>query len=149
MASATPRARFEVTSKHVTLLRALYAHPEMKLTPEGTPDRSKIPATLFNVTDFELSTYNNYLCPLLPPDAPKNSKALAITNVDGVKENGDLMKDDMYPRMNDGSSAEKWTDSVGRTVMITQIILTPMMHAMFGGPFTFSEEVKRAARALQ
>lgn len=33
--------------------------------------------------------------------------------------------------------------------MITQIILTPMMHIMFGGPFTFSEEVQNAARALR
>lgn len=104
MASATtPQERFELASKHATLIRALYAHPEMKLTPEGTPDRSKIPATLFNVTDFLLNTYNNYLRPLLPPDAPKNSKALAITNVDDVKENGGLMKDDLYPRMNVGT----------------------------------------------
>ncbi|OCT44658.1 hypothetical protein CLCR_06399 [Cladophialophora carrionii] len=149
MASPTPQERFTEASKHACLIRALLAHPSMRLNPEGLPDRSNTPSTLYNVADFEISTYKKYLLPILPPDADKNSKALAIAKADEVKENASLLTDDMYPRMNVGGFREKWTDAVGRTVMITSIILDARKQILFGGVFDFGEAVKEAARALQ
>jgi hypothetical protein len=121
----------------------------MRLTPGGLPDRSNIPPTLYNVTDFELTTYKNYLLPILPPDADKNSKALAIANADDVKENASLISDDMYPRMTVGGFNEKWRDATARAMMITSIILEARKQILFGGVFDFGEDVKQAARALQ
>ncbi|KAJ9613146.1 hypothetical protein H2200_003087 [Cladophialophora chaetospira] len=149
MAPPTPQERFTEASKHATLVRSLLAHPSMSLTPKGLPDRRNMPATLYNVTDFELNTYKTYVLPLLPPDAEKNSKALAYRNVDEVKEIASLLTDDMYPRMNIGGFNEKWMDSIGRTVMITSIILEPNKQIMFGGQQDFGQAVKAAARALQ
>ncbi|EXJ55438.1 hypothetical protein A1O7_08365 [Cladophialophora yegresii CBS 114405] len=134
--SPTPQERFTEASKHATLIRALLAHPSMRLNCEGLPDRSDTPATLYNVADFELSTYKKYLLPILPPDADKNSKALAISKADKVKENPSLLTDDMYPRMNVGGFIEKWQDAIGRTVMITSIILEPRKQILFGGFLT-------------
>ncbi|KIW63943.1 hypothetical protein PV04_08905 [Phialophora macrospora] len=149
MAPPTPQERFTQASKHASLIRALLAHPSMRLTPGGLPDRSNTPPTLYNVTDFELSTYKNYLLPILPPDADKNSKALAIANADDVKENASLISDDKYPRMSVGGLNEKWRDAAGRTVMITSIILDVRKQILFGGGFDFGEDVKQATRVLQ
>ena len=149
MASPTPQERFEMASRHATLLRALFAHPRMQFTAAGLPARSQIPDTLYWVTDFEVNTFRNYLLPILPPDADRNAKALAVfSRPNDVKENASLMSDDMYPRMNIGGFYEKWTDSIGRGVLISSIILEPGQQVMFGGAMNFGPVVKAAAQAL-
>ncbi|KIW97968.1 uncharacterized protein Z519_01552 [Cladophialophora bantiana CBS 173.52] len=144
----SPGERFEIASQHAALIRALLSHPAMNLTPAGLPDRTKTHPTLYNVTDFELRTYKEYLLPILPPDAEKISPALALSQAEEVKENPDLMSDDMYPRMNVGGFGEKWRDAIGRTVMITDIILNTSRQILFGGTFDFGNEVKEKARVL-
>ncbi|KIX92893.1 uncharacterized protein Z520_11369 [Fonsecaea multimorphosa CBS 102226] len=147
-ASPSPKERFDKASQHAALLRALLSHPSMNLTPDGLPDRAKTPATLFNVADFELRTYKDYLLPILPPDADKVSQALAIQRVEDVKENPQLMSDDMYPRMSVGGFKGKWVDTMGRTMILKDIILNTSRQVMFGGVFDFGDEVKEKARAL-
>ncbi|KIW82063.1 hypothetical protein Z517_05090 [Fonsecaea pedrosoi CBS 271.37] len=144
----SPKERFDYACKHAAVLRALLSHPAMHLTPEGLPDRVKTPPTLFFVTDFGLRTYNDYLLPILPPDAEKTSQSLALQAVDEVKESPELMSDDMYPRMEVGGFRQKWVDAQGRTMMFKSCILNTARHQFFGGSFDFGDEVNEKARAL-
>lgn len=59
------------------------------------------------------------------------------------------MEDSKYPRMNTGGLKEKWKDSVGRGVMITNIILNPGQQMMFGGAFDFGSDVEAVARSFK
>lgn len=107
--------------------------------------------TLWNVIDFECSTFDKYLVPLLPPDATKNSHALASAwdyTDSNFQENEGLLADNLYPNMQAGGLKDKWQDAVGRQVMIAQIILDKNKHIMFGGSLEFGSEVEEAARAL-
>ncbi|KAJ9617413.1 hypothetical protein H2204_013835, partial [Knufia peltigerae] len=61
----------------------------------------------------------------------------------------DQLADDLYPRMKGGRLNNKWSESVGRGVMISGVILTPGQQMMFGGVFAFGPEVEAAARALR
>ena len=87
--------------------------------------------------------------PALPPDAAKNSRALAILPGPDFAEKPDQLADDLYPRMKAGGLNNKWSESVGRGVMISSVILTPGQQRMFGGVFAFGPEVEAAARALR
>ncbi|KIW13160.1 hypothetical protein PV08_08347 [Exophiala spinifera] len=142
----TPEERFEEASKHARLINALLSHPACRLMPDGRPHKTQTPLTLYWVIDFELNTWNNYVLPLLPHNAAKNSRALAILPGSDFTERPHLLADDLYPRMSVGGLNEKWSDSVGRSVMITSIILTPGQQMMFGGLFPFGPEVEAAAR---
>ncbi|KAL6251650.1 hypothetical protein RBB50_001860 [Rhinocladiella similis] len=144
----TPQERFEEASKHARLINALLSLPACRLRPDGKPDKAQTPLTLYWVIDFELNTWNNYILPILPPNATKNSRALAILPGSDFTEKPSLLADDLYPRMSVGGLNEKWSDSVGRSVMICSIILTPGQQMMFGGVFAFGSEVEAAARAL-
>ncbi|KEF52926.1 uncharacterized protein A1O9_10832, partial [Exophiala aquamarina CBS 119918] len=152
--TVTPKERFEAASKHAALLRALYNHPKTVVakSKRALADRSKMPATLWNVLDFEVSTFEQYLVPLLPPSATKNSKALADAwdyTDPNFKEDEAALADDLYPKMQSAALKEKWSDAAGRTVMITSIILDKPRQILFGGPLDFGPEVEEAARALQ
>ncbi|KAK5053836.1 hypothetical protein LTR84_001798 [Exophiala bonariae] len=146
--TSTSKARFEQASKHAVLLNALLSHPACKLQANGRPDKNSTPITLYWVIDFELNTWNNYVLAYLPPDAPKHSRGLAIQPGSDFTESPALVEDSKYPRMTGAALKEKWTDSIGRGVMISNIILTPGQQMMFGGTFDFGSEVEAAARAI-
>jgi len=151
MAAPSPQERFDLAEKHAALLRALLSHPAIAVDANGAADRAKTHPTLFNVTDFEVSTYTKFLLPLLPPDAPKHCAALA-TPLTGwgpeSKENLDLLAPELYPRMRVGGFMEKWEDARGRSAMVSLLILDRSKQGMFGGSFDFGSEVEAAARAL-
>lgn len=152
--TATPKERFEAASKHAALLRALYNHPKTVVakSQRAQADRSKMPATLWNVLDFEVSTFEKYLVPLLPPNATKNSRALADAwdyADPNFKENDAALADGLYPKVQSAAMKEKWSDAIGRSVMLTSIILDKPKQILFGGPFDFGPEVEEAARAIQ
>lgn len=144
----TPQERFEYASQNAALIRALLSHPSIRLDANGLPSRSGTHPTLYNVTDFQLNTYKNYLLPLLPPDAAKNSRALSSDPKAEITERTEMLADELYPRMQVGGFLEKWRDAIGRGVMISSIILNPGQQVMFGGAFEFGDEVKEAARAM-
>ncbi|KAJ4515553.1 hypothetical protein HRR83_004756 [Exophiala dermatitidis] len=149
MAPTSPQERFDQAKKHAALLRALLSHPAMVYKPDGSPDRTKIHPTLFNVTDFEMSTYTKYILPLLPENAHENCHALSF-QPGGPKgpENMDKLADDLYPRMSGGGMRQKWIDATSRGFMISSIILDKNKQMLFGGSFDFGDEVEAAARAL-
>jgi len=144
----SPQERFDLAAKHATLLRALVSHPGLILKPSGEPDKANIHPTLFNVTDFEMSTYRKYLIPLLPPHATENSPALATQAGLEPSENLDMLAGSLYPNMKGAGFINNWHDALTRGIMIASIILEARKQAMFGGPFDFGDEVKTAATAL-
>ncbi|KAI1621719.1 hypothetical protein EDD37DRAFT_567345 [Exophiala viscosa] len=142
----SPQERLACATMHADLLRSLLMHPVVKYTPDGQPDRSKIPDSVYYVIDFEVRTYRDYILPLLPPDAEKHSHDLAVFQAaDG---NNDMLADDLFPRMSVGGFEEKWTDSISRAMLISMIITEPSMMTKFGTPFDLGPEVKAAARAF-
>ena len=150
---ASPQERFATASQHTALLRALYSHSQTVVdkAQRANADRSRMPSTLWNVLDFEHSTFTKYLVPLLPPNATKHSRALAEPwdyEDPNFKENQELVSDDLYPRMQAGGLEEKWQDALGRQILIANIILDRTKHIMFGGPFEFGTAFEEAARNL-
>lgn len=148
VAPPSPQERFEQAKKHAALLRALLFHPGMSYNSNGSPDKAKIHPTLFNVTDFQMSTYTKYMLPLLPPNASENFKELSFQPNHTTPDNPDLLADDLYPRMQVGGFMEKWADTITRGAMIASIILDRSKQLIFGGSFDFRNEVETAARAL-
>ncbi|EXJ94055.1 hypothetical protein A1O1_02448 [Capronia coronata CBS 617.96] len=149
MAPPPPQERFDLAKKHAALLRAVLSHPTMTYKSNGAPDKANIHPTLFNVTDFQMSTYTKYLLPLLPPNAADNCRELSFQPKNStITENVDLLAENLYPRMQQGELMEKWTDAITRGMMLSLIILDRSKQVMFGGPFDFGNEVETAARAL-
>lgn len=145
---SSPKARFEEAAKHARLLNALLSQPSCRLQANGKPNKSSTPITLYWVVDFALNTWHNYVLAYLPPDAPKHSRELAIQPGDDFAENPALVEDSKYPRMTGAALKEKWTDSIGRGIMISNIILTPGKQMMFGGTFDFGSDVEAAAKVI-
>lgn len=142
---------FSLATKHNTLARALLLHPSAGHEGDHIVP-SKTPPTLYNTIDFEMTTYTQYLIPLLPPKATKNCRVLANPwsyNDPDFKEDLDKPKPECYPSLRDnGELLGKYTDAISRGMMIAMVILDRSKHVMFGGPFEFGEEVEEAARGL-
>ncbi|EXJ92309.1 hypothetical protein A1O3_00859 [Capronia epimyces CBS 606.96] len=145
----TPQERFELAKQSAALLRALLSHPGMSFNGDGSPNRAGIHPTLYNVTDFHMSTYTKYILPLLPPNAAENCSALSFQPNAQITDKTDLLADDLYPRIKSGALREKWSDTLSRNVMIASIILDKNQQVLFGGTFDFGPEVQAAARALR
>lgn len=128
-------------------------------------DRANVlasPQPLFRVCDFLRRTYLEYIIPLLPKDAPL--KVLEVANpflfnypdrttgvfVQGYKTDPTyLAADSNWPTWT-ANQAERFSDSIGRNVMIAEIILQKDAKGqlMMGGTFDFEPTVVELARGL-
>jgi hypothetical protein len=121
------------------------------------------PVQLFYVCDFLRRTYLEYIIPLFPGDAPRQVLELANPFLFDypdrstgpfatgfVTDPSYLQDESRWPRWTP-KRAERWSDSIGRNVLITEIMLQRDAKAsmlMGGGSFDFQPDTWQLARGL-
>lgn len=129
----------ELAMKTNALLIALFSEPALnKTTPLSSPK------PLLNTIDFVRRTYTEYIVPLLPSQATQKCHELSnpFTPQEPLPEDPNILDPDNFPKLD----MEKFSDAVGRNMLICMAITEPEKGAMvIGGRFGFGEHVVEIA----